>query len=637
MNRPWIEGRFPSRIGRSLTWAAASIVVAVLLVGGTSLALAARIYLNNAAVTQEYDYILRLDKAHSLFDDLVFELQQMDSTGRPDRASEALLIQEDLAAELDALEATHRGQLSAAEQRREQVTLGEIRRRGEEGRALARRLAAGDGRLARADLDWLNRATHEVPRHAEEVAESHRSRIAARLRSSQSLLQLIAALYVAFIFVGGALVVAAGLAARRAITAPLEKLALAAQGIADGRLETRVRVASTNEVGLVSHAFNTMADRLLEQRRELQRTNQALEAKVGETQALYRIGTEIARLQHLDRVLQSVVDKARELLRGDAAVLCLFSPATREPVAQATSGPPEAFRSPENAGRCEPLAEGGERSDTSPLLQPDHAQGHLAAALRLGNDDVGVLHVGTREPREFSDGEVELLAGLATQAAVAIERTRLSEEVRSLAAVEERERLAREMHDGLAQSLGLLHLKLQAALSRGADSPALAQDLQEMVHVTASAYEDVRQSIFGLRTFVSRGLGIVATLTEYLHEFSARTGIAVELEVPGGPVGVVPPATEVQAVRIIQEALTNVRKHAATNCARVRIQREGAWLRVAVEDEGVGWDAAAAQNGLHFGLQMMRERAEGLGGRLEVHAAPGQGTRVVATLPGGLA
>jgi nitrate/nitrite-specific signal transduction histidine kinase len=637
MNRPWIEGRFPSRIGRSLTWAAAFVVAAVLVFGGTSLALAVRISLNNDAVTQEYDHILRLDKAHSLFDDLTFELHQMDSTGRRDRASEALLIHDDLVEQLDVLEATHRGEVSAAEQRREQVTLGEIRRRGEEGRALAQRLAAGSGRLTEADFDWLNRATHEVPRHAETVAESHRARIGGLLRSSQNLLQLIVALYVAFIFVGGALVLAAGLAARRAITVPLEKLAQAAQGIADGRLETRVRVASGTEVGLVSHAFNLMADRLLEQRRELQRANQALEDKVRETQALYRIGTEIARLQQLDRVLQSVVDKARELLRADAAALCLFSPVNREPVAQATSGPPEAFRAPERVGRCEPLAEGCERRDTSPLLAPDHARGHLATTLRLGDDDIGVLYVGTREPREFSDGEVELLAGLATQAAVAIERTRLSEEVRSLAAVEERERLAREMHDGLAQSLGLLHLKLQSALSRGADSPALAQDLREMVQVTAGAYEDVRQSIFGLRTFVSRGLGIVATLTEYLHEFSAHTGIAVELEVPGGPVGLVPPATEVQAVRIIQEALTNVRKHAATSRARVRIQREGAWLRVAVEDEGVGWDGAAAQNGLHFGLQMMRERAEGLGGRLEVHAAPGRGTRVVATLPGGVA
>jgi signal transduction histidine kinase len=201
--------------------------------------------------------------------------------------------------------------------------------------------------------------------------------------------------------------------------------------------------------------------------------------------------------------------------------------------------------------------------------------------------------------------------------------------------LEERERLAREMHDGLAQSLGLLHMKLQGALARSADAPTLAADLREMVQITDGAYEEVRQSIFGLRTFVSRRLSLVPTLTEYLHEFSAHNGIPVELEVPGGSLGPVPVASEVQAVRIIQEALANVRKHAAAHRARVRLERDGAWLRVTVEDDGVGWDHLPSPNGLHFGLQTMRERAESLGGRLEIEAAPGRGARVVATLPGG--
>jgi signal transduction histidine kinase len=78
-----------------------------------------------------------------------------------------------------------------------------------------------------------------------------------------------------------------------------------------------------------------------------------------------------------------------------------------------------------------------------------------------------------------------------------------------------------------------------------------------------------------------------------------------------------------------------VRKHAAANRARVRLQRDGAWLSVTIEDDGVGMDGLASRKGLHFGLQTMRERAEGLGGRLEIETAPGRGTRVVATLPGG--
>jgi len=637
MNQPSGRASFPSRIGRSLALAAGVVVAMVLLVGGTSLALAARIFQNNGAVAQEYTHILRLDQVHSVFDDLIFELHQMDSTGRLDRTTSALLMQEEIVRQLDSLGETHRSDVVAAEQQREQAVLGGLRRLSEEGRAITKRLASGTGRLAGSDLEWLNRATHEVPRRTAELAEFHRARVTQLLQSSQQLIQTVVALYVAFIIVGGALVSAASSAANRAIAAPLRRLADAAQGIAEGRLETRVRVTAPNEIGLVSHAFNVMADRLQEDALALRRAHGALEEKVRETQALYRIGLEISRLQSLDRVIQSAVDRARELLRGDAGALCLFGLRDGNPAAQATSGPPEAFRAGSVAAECAPLAgEDRGRGDAAcRVIRPEFARARLGVPLLLGDDQMGALCVTSRGEREFTAEEAELLAGLAAQVAIAIERTRLAEEVRSLAAMQERERLAREMHDGLAQALGLLHMKLQGALARSAAAPAVAEDLREMVQITQSAYEEVRQSIFGLRTFVSRGLGLVPTLTEYLHEFSAHNAIAVELEAAGGPLGPIPPATEVQAVRIIQEALVNVRKHAGADRARVRLERDGAWLRVTVEDDGVGWDGLAPRSGLHFGLQTMRERAEGLGGRLEIETAPGRGTRVVATLPGG--
>jgi nitrate/nitrite-specific signal transduction histidine kinase len=408
--------------------------------------------------------------------------------------------------------------------------------------------------------------------------------------------------------------------------------------VAEGRLDARVRVRSRNEIGQLSRAFNVMADRLQARERDLRGARDDLEQKIRQTQTLYRFGTEISRLQPLDRILQSVVDKARELLRGDAAALCLFKAGGDDLVTRATSGPPEAFRSEGDlVSRAAMPAEGADAQlPVCPVIQPEYARVHLAAPLRLGDKRIGAVYVSSREDRSFTAAEGELLAGLAAPAAIAIERVRLSEELRSLAAMEERERIAREMHDGLAQALGLLHLKLQGALACAGDPPAVSDALREMTDLTARAYEEVRQSIFGLRTCVSRGLGLVPTLTEYLHEFSVQNGIAVELEVAPGVPGRLPPASEVQAIRIIQEALANVRKHAAADHARVQVQPYGVWVRVTIEDEGVGWDAAAGapSDRLHFGLQTMRERAEGLGGRLEIDTAPGRGTRVVATLPG---
>lgn len=620
-----VEVPFSRRISRSLALAVGVMVAAVLAIGGISLFLAHGIYQNNEAVSEAYGQILEHDRLHSVFDDLIFELQQ--------RSAAAVLLQEDLAQQLDALTKSHPAKPTAAPGEREHAAVADLLRLGEKARELTARLTAGSGRLPESDLEWLERATHEVPRCVEALEYPHHVRITGLLEDSQRRVHAIVTLYLAFTLVGGGLVVAAGASARRAITVPLRRLAEAAQGIATGHLDTRVRVRSANEIGQLSQAFNVMAQQLQDREHELRSTHAALEARVRETQALYRIGTEISRLHQPDRILQSVVEKARELLRCDAATLCLCGPGGEGLVARATSGPPEAFR-PGTDIRCGLPAPGAE-GPPCPAIEPEYRRGHVSAVLRLGDVRVGEIHATTREAREFTAAETELLEGLATQAAIAIERARLTEELHSLATVQERERLAREMHDGLAQALGLLHLKLQSALALSTGDPAVAEHLREMLHITEDAYEEVRQSIFGLRTFVSRGLGLVPTLTEYLHEFSAHSGVSVELETEGAPLDPIPPASEVQAVRIIQEALTNVRKHAAAERARVRLQKDGAWLRVTVEDDGIGWDRQRSLNGLHFGLQTMRERAEGLGGRLEIEAAPGRGTRVVATLPGG--
>jgi nitrate/nitrite-specific signal transduction histidine kinase len=456
----------------------------------------------------------------------------------------------------------------------------------------------------------------------------------------------IATLYLAFILVGGAIIAVASIAFTRGIAVPLGTLARAALQIAEGRLDERVPVRSQNEIGQLSHAFNVMADRLQARERDLRAAHDQLEQKVRETQALYRIGTEISGLHELDLILQSVVAKARELLGSDAAALCMFTPEQDQLVALATSGPAEAFQpgGPPAArnlpgGRTEATL--GDLSIHTPrctVMRPEFLQGHLGVPLRRGGTAIGVICVCCREPRTFSAAETELLTGLATQAAIAIENARLYEEVRSLATLEERERIAREMHDGLAQALGLLHMKLRRAEehSISGNHPRIADALREMTAISERAYEEVRQSIFGLRTMVSRGLGLIPTLTEYLHEFSAQNGIGVELEAADGRPVHLSPASEVQLIRIIQEALTNIRKHAGAAHAWVRLRRQDPWVQVTIQDDGRGFDPATlgSADRLHFGLQTMRERAEGQGGKLEIDTAPGRGTRVVATLPG---
>ncbi|MBI2216123.1 MAG: sensor histidine kinase [Candidatus Rokubacteria bacterium] len=206
----------------------------------------------------------------------------------------------------------------------------------------------------------------------------------------------------------------------------------------------------------------------------------------------------------------------------------------------------------------------------------------------------------------------------------------------AMAVVRERQRIARELHDSLAQKLGYLHLRLADVERRSAAAGVeFEADVVELKAVAREAYEDARQGIFGLRRMVSRSLGFVPTLAEYLHDWSRQTRVAVDLTVaPEEPVDF-GPAVEVQLVGIIQEALANVRKHARAHRVAVSVERAGRLATVVIRDDGVGFDPRAADDAgpTSFGLETMRERAEAIGARLVVRSRSGEGTSVSVWLP----
>ncbi len=217
------------------------------------------------------------------------------------------------------------------------------------------------------------------------------------------------------------------------------------------------------------------------------------------------------------------------------------------------------------------------------------------------------------------------------------ERTEeLFEQVRRLAILEERDRLARELHDSLGQVLGFVNLKAKVAealIARGRAAEA-GEELSQMRTAVQEAYEEVRQAILSLRT-APQPRGLVAALREYVERMREQTGLDIRLEAPGEIR--LSPAAETQVIRIVQEALTNVRKHARATRVWVRFAREGTGTLVTVSDDGQGFDLAQVQSapGARFGLVTMRERAESVGGTLTVDTAPGRGTTVRVFIPGG--
>ncbi len=377
--------------------------------------------------------------------------------------------------------------------------------------------------------------------------------------------------------------------------------------------------------------------------------NRELEARGAATAALQRVSLAVAALGDLDRILATVSEQARRLLGGDVALICLASDdGVLAP--RARSGPDAAFHPgpascphPPGGGSC-PLLTG--RLDGDGRVQPSLCRfvdpaflgSAVAVPIQAGDRVLGTLAVASAGERAFGALEVSTLESLASQAAVAIENARLYRRVRELGMVEERNRIARELHDGLAQVLGYVSTKSEAAvalLDAGRAGEARGQ-VRELGEAARSVYVDVRDEILGLSLPLEPGGGIVPAIREYARRYGEASKIPVEVVASAEAEATrLAPAAEAQAARLVQEALTNVRKHAAARRVVVEVGREDRTLAIDVQDDGQGFDPAAPRRSdwPHYGLEAMRERAASVNGGVEIVSRPGGGTRVRLTLP----
>lgn len=366
-----------------------------------------------------------------------------------------------------------------------------------------------------------------------------------------------------------------------------------------------------------------------------------VQRRASRARALYEIGLEVATSQELARVLRRITANARDLLGASGAALCLAEEKTgRLRLAEVVGEDVldgQALRSNGHTPgeRSAPMLTSDLRS--CPLIAEPLRRGLIRSRLIAGSQVVGELCVALPGGRTPAEEDQALLAALADMAAIAINNARLLERERQLAVLEERDHLAREMHDTLAQVLGYLHLKAATTRRRLAsgDVSDAEQEIQEMEDLAHEAYVDVREAILGLRETVAPAEGLVGSIRQYLQKFSRQFGITTRL-VPVGDVNTaLRPEAEVQLVRVIQEALTNVRKHAGASTVTVRLENRDGELEISIEDDGCGFDASRVerQEGRSFGMQSMRERVERAGGALVIDSAPGEGTRVIVRLP----
>ncbi len=281
----------------------------------------------------------------------------------------------------------------------------------------------------------------------------------------------------------------------------------------------------------------------------------------------------------------------------------------------------------EACGAAEPVIAGDWRGG-------DRMRSFAGVALRAEGQVLGALFLGAGRPGVFVPGAARLLSALAHQIALAVRNVQLYSRLRQLAVLEERFRLSRELHDGLAQTLGSLGLQTDRVQRLLADqrSGEARQALLELRGAIAEAYAEVREATEGLRITTERAGGFLDALREYLEVFGSRTGIAVELASEAGAIAL-PTDTAAQLLRIAQEALTNVRRHARARRVSVRLAARDGAVELAIADDGVGFDPGLSEGRRHLGLATMRERARALGGQFTIATSPGQGSVVTVRVP----
>jgi nitrate/nitrite-specific signal transduction histidine kinase len=467
------------------------------------------------------------------------------------------------------------------------------------------------------------------------------------LRAVRGIFTVNAAIGVA----AAVLAVFSALFVTRTIADPLAGLAETATDIAAGNLDGRASAARQDEIGTLARAFNSMTaqlqdsitnleERVAERTRALQKANETLERRAVQLETSARVSRELTSILDIDDLLTQVVELIRDAFHYYHVHIFLLDRDGGRLVLRASTSPtvPEhqcidvddSSINGKAIRRGEVILVNDVKNDACYLADqylPD-TESELVAPLRLGNRAIGTLDVQSAELSAFASQDLLVIQSLGDQIAVAIENARLYDRSQELAVFEERNRLARELHDSVTQSMYSVVLLTEGwrrSIRNGGEAN-VDEYLARIGEINQQGLKEMRLLIHELRPPVLEEDGLLGALHQRLDAVEKRAGISARLI--ADEIIELPHAVEEGLYRIAQEALNNSLKHASAADVVVRIGTRDGKVVLEVEDDGRGFDLDTVGFNHGMGLANMRDRAEELGGSIEIRSEPGRGTLV---------
>ena len=356
-------------------------------------------------------------------------------------------------------------------------------------------------------------------------------------------------------------------------------------------------------------------------------------------ESLYQADEDLHRGVQIEQVFQALVDVAVDQFGADKSVLSVRDPERDQLVLRATRGFDQdlvgtrtapndgAVAESARSGRLVAITDTARESRTEPLcLIAGGVRAGIHVPIMLNDEVYGVLSVCYEQPHAFDDDDHRLIQALSRRAASAIQNARLYEHAQQVATVEERQRLARELHDAVTQTLFSASLIAEVLPRIWERAPEQAGTrLQELRQLTRGALAEMRTLLVELRPSALMETPLEELLPQLVEAMIGRSRIPLELVMEGDCL--LDPVEKVALYRIAQEALNNMAKHSRASWAQVHLSCGPDEVTLRISDDGCGFDLGTALPN-HLGMSIMQERADAIGAQLTVKSVPKEGTHV---------